>query len=479
MKSVAAKLILVVIAIGLTGTVANGQARRLTGPEIDRLLRERTAPGQTQRETERARRLRILLGRKVTYREVLKDPDNVSLNLAYARTQIREGNVKDAAATLERILLIAPRSIAVRVLYAIVLFRLDNRGEAERELRTVLRFKLAPALRVELQSYLAEIKKRNKQTRFALILHTGGQYETNRNAAPTGNVIEGIGGLVPLQGEEQRIGDFAGRALISLGVEHDLRFQRRHRLIGAIAFSNSEQARLDRLTLRAVDINGGVVLDLAPVELYLVAYGSFFQLSHEPYLVIGAGEIRPEWRIDRFNTLVGSVRVDYQNFSELAETFDQRLRTGLELRAGAEWRHVLTTQTRLALGTAVVRKLARSRFHQYYGYTGYVNFKWFVKNGAVVSTSLAYLHTKYDQANTIESLTTRRQDYMIAGIGIAIPITTIIPQISLKKSFRNITISTGVEYERSFSNVVNYKFSNWRFTFGITKSFSTRISSVS
>jgi hypothetical protein len=229
---------------------------------------------------------------------------------------------------------------------------------------------------------------------------------------------------------------------------------------------------LDRLTLRAVDINGGVVLDLAPVELYLVAYGSFFQLSHEPYLVIGAGEIRPEWRIDRFNTLVGSVRVDYQNFSELAETFDQRLRTGLELRAGAEWRHVLTTQTRLALGTAVVRKLARSRFHQYYGYTGYVNFKWFVKNGAVVSTSLAYLHTKYDQANTIESLTTRRQDYMIAGIGIAIPITTIIPQISLKKSFRNITISTGVEYERSFSNVVNYKFSNWRFTFGITKSFS-------
>ena len=232
-------------AIGLLLSAAlsssvNGQVQRLTGPEIDRLLRERTLPGRQAKQTDRARRLALLFGRDVTYSEVLNDPDNVLLNLAFARTQIRKGDVKGAVATLERLRLVAPGSIAVRVLYAIVLFRLDNRSEAERELKSLLRYRLSKGLRADVEYYLKEIALRNRRTRYRLLLHTSLQYQTNRNAASSANAVEGLGGLVPLTGENQRIGDFAGRGLIKFAFDHDLKLPRRHKLFGSISVYDSE-----------------------------------------------------------------------------------------------------------------------------------------------------------------------------------------------------------------------------------------------
>jgi Flp pilus assembly protein TadD len=84
------------------------------------------------REAEDQRLLRP--EREVTYEDVLANPDNIDLNFAYAQVQIARGDLKNAAATLERILLIEQDLPRVRLLYAIVLFRLDNLDEAEREL---------------------------------------------------------------------------------------------------------------------------------------------------------------------------------------------------------------------------------------------------------------------------------------------------------------------------------------------------------
>lgn len=42
----------------------------------------------------------------VTYEQVLKNPDNPALNAAYARGQIKRGDLLGASTTLERILLV-------------------------------------------------------------------------------------------------------------------------------------------------------------------------------------------------------------------------------------------------------------------------------------------------------------------------------------------------------------------------------------
>ena len=57
----------------------------------------------------------------IPFKQVLSAPDNVQLNIDYARQQIAAGDLKEAGATLERILLLNPTLYDVRVLYGLVL----------------------------------------------------------------------------------------------------------------------------------------------------------------------------------------------------------------------------------------------------------------------------------------------------------------------------------------------------------------------
>ncbi|WP_303980791.1 M48 family metallopeptidase [Dongia mobilis] len=68
----------------------------------------------------------------VTYDQVLADPDNIELSYLYAISQIRKADLLGASATLDRLILLAPKEPNIRALRAIVLYRLDNLREAEK-----------------------------------------------------------------------------------------------------------------------------------------------------------------------------------------------------------------------------------------------------------------------------------------------------------------------------------------------------------
>src|SRR5271169_2770221 len=55
----------------------------------------------------------------VTYAQVLKDPDNIELNQRFANKQVRNGELKGASATLERILMLNPNLPNMRMFYAV------------------------------------------------------------------------------------------------------------------------------------------------------------------------------------------------------------------------------------------------------------------------------------------------------------------------------------------------------------------------
>ena len=70
-------------------------------------------------------------GPDVTYEQILADPDNLSLNMRYAQTQIRNGDIKGASGTLERMMILMPDNMNIKLLYAAVLYRLDDIPEAK------------------------------------------------------------------------------------------------------------------------------------------------------------------------------------------------------------------------------------------------------------------------------------------------------------------------------------------------------------
>jgi hypothetical protein len=86
--------------------------------ETENLLRDTPDANReiekTRREAEKQRD--VLPTRKVTYADILANPDDIELNLAYAQNQIADGNVLGASATFERILLLKPDHARARLL---------------------------------------------------------------------------------------------------------------------------------------------------------------------------------------------------------------------------------------------------------------------------------------------------------------------------------------------------------------------------
>ena len=170
-------------------------------------------------------------GTPVAYEDVLRDPDNVELNFRYARTLVRQGELRGAAATLERILLVDPDLAQVRLFYAVVLFRLDIIDEAEREFRAVAALDIPADARAEIEAYIERIALARRATRYTATLSAGAHYDTNRAASPRGETRLFFDIPIPVGDEEDDVG-FLG--IDSFRVDHDLGFQDRHELFGVL-----------------------------------------------------------------------------------------------------------------------------------------------------------------------------------------------------------------------------------------------------
>ncbi len=157
--------------------------------DIERLQIETTEGEQSRNAADEALKLRKLDTAPVTYQEVLKDPDNVELNFRFARTQVSQGNFRGASATLERILRLRPELAPVRLLYAIVLFRLVNYGEAEREFLAVAALDIDAGTRTEINRFLERIQLARRTTRYAASVSFGLHLDTNRTSAPRSNQL--------------------------------------------------------------------------------------------------------------------------------------------------------------------------------------------------------------------------------------------------------------------------------------------------
>src|SRR6201999_878009 len=100
-----------------------------------------------------------------TLEQVMQAPDDVDLNLAYARSMADSGHLLSAAAALERVLMAKPNAASVRLLYAVVLYRLDDLQGADAQLTQVDDAQLPPLERAELEKYRRVVNNERKDTK--------------------------------------------------------------------------------------------------------------------------------------------------------------------------------------------------------------------------------------------------------------------------------------------------------------------------
>jgi tetratricopeptide (TPR) repeat protein len=454
-------------------TAVSGPALAQTGPQIERETRE---PGRTTESTVRGTEsqreslgpVSTFAGRDVTFEEVLRDPDNADLNYAFALTQIRQGDLLGALSTLERILLKNPNVPRVRLLYAIVLYRLNAVAEAEREMDNVLKLQMDDGLRRELEYYRGQIAREKQSTKFTAIVRFGWNYDSNRNAAPLTRGIVSSGAIVPLPGEAET---HSLETLARLEVEHDLGFQRRHRLVGSVTGLYDASLRSDQFTLGAVDVRGGIALDLAPQELIIQPHYRWAHLEDNTVLQAEGGSIRFNWptRKNLLFFVYGSG--EYQVFNGTDRAPSSRFRTGAEWRGGAGVRWTIVPEHRLTLSAAGIRKEAREDFFDYSGAQVNVEHGWLLGRGMFLLTNLSWEGDWYDGSDPNINSTKREDNILRVRTVFGVPFATLTGWNTAPRPLRDVGISVGYEYTRAFSNIDNYRYQNHRVMAALTKRF--------
>jgi hypothetical protein len=454
-------------------TFSGAALAQTTGPDVRRDIEQPGRDTDTTVRTTQTQRESLgpggaFAGRDVTFEEVLRDPDNPELNYAFALTQIRQGDLLGALSTLERILLKNPNQPRVRLIYAIVLYRLNAVAEAERELDLVLKLAMDDGLRRELEYYRSQLKREQRPTKFTVIVRVGWHWDSNRNASPLGGRLISSGAPVNPTSE---VDAHALESLVRLEVEHDLKFQRRHRLIGSVTGLHDLSFRSNRFTLTAVDVRGGVALDLAPLEVRIQPHFRYARLDDDTVFQAHGGSIRVDWQTRRNILLFAQGSGEYQVFNATPDAPSSRFRTGAEWRGGAGLRYVVTPEHRLTFAATGIRKEAREGFYDYYGALVVLEHGWLLGRGMFLLTDVSWEGNWYDEADPNINATKREDHLLRVRTVFGVPFATLTGWDTAPRPLRDIGISVGFEYTRAFSNIDNYRYHNFRVTGALTKRF--------
>ena len=131
---------------------------------------------------------------------VLANPDDPAINLKFAQDEAAAGRLLSAAAALERLLIVNPDWHAVRLFYAAVLYRLDDRQSARREIALLRTKTLSPDQRIEVERYSRLLDRRAGALRASGQLSLGIAYDNNAQGALSSSLDVGLGRYRPDDG---------------------------------------------------------------------------------------------------------------------------------------------------------------------------------------------------------------------------------------------------------------------------------------
>ncbi len=414
-------------------------------------------PTHEETQQQRAERLasealkRFAPGEDVTYEAILADPDNVELNYRYARAQVRRGDVKSAAATLERILLVDQNQTEVRLFYAIVLYRLDNIVEAQRELDVLQKLTLPPLLREESGKYAAAVAKRLKKTHISGLLGAGFEYDTNRNAAPASGQALFLGTPIPIS---DRRDDTSLILMGNVGVKRDLPYQSVPEVFGSFNYYQAEQTLAKNINLKAYSVQIGGVYRANHVKLTPSLLFDHVELAQSTFLRDRGGDLRLDYRFSPTTNLFLEGRDMYQDFVATPQVGAAAERTGVQTDFTAGTEHILNPS--LKFGT-VIGYGFKNAAEQYWGFdrlTAGINCAWLMGRGTFLISSINANYDKYKAEDPTILGGYRHDSTMRASGTLGAPLGVLHPKL------KDLLATLTYEYYHALSTIKNYAYTN-------------------
>ena len=429
---------------------------RAQDPELERQSPklEKAKQDDAGRAAAAARDRKAVEGESVSYEEVLKNPDDVELNFRFARQQVAQGNVRGASGTLERILLVNPNLPKVRLFYAIVLYRLDNMPDAERQLVLLQKYEMPATLRAEVDEYLKKIRSRQRRTHVEAALSMGFNYDSNRNAAPATGRREFGNALVAITGASNRRDDTSLLGLLSLGLTRDLASQAGHQLFADLSYYRAEQTLVDTLDLQAYSAAFGGIYKTGIGNFTPSAKFDHIRLHQATFLRTQGGGLRFDRRLSASANGWIEIKDEHQGYQATRDIPTAPERTGNELSLGLGASRQLGPVMRVGASYTRTEKDARKRYNAYSRDALGLDHAWLLGRGRFLLSALTVNLDRYEHPDDAISLKTRRDDTFRARMTFGTPLGFIAGPLN------DLLFTAGYEYFHSLSTLETYRYDN-------------------
>ena len=407
-------------------------------------------------------------GMEVTYDQVLRNPDDVSLNFLWAQTQIRNDDLRGAGATLERILLAHPELARGRLLYAVVRYRLDDLVESEREFRRLLGPETPAVHRRQVEAYLREIELREKTTRYFASLTAGSQFDSNRTAGPSSDELDSFLGRVPVGEDDEAEDDFAFVGIVGLRAERDIESQAGHRLEAGLSYFAQEQVELNDLDIHALSGSAGGLYRATFADLRPLAHWNVMWLDGEDFLKSFGGSLEARRRFRRGFELFSRASFEWQIYERTRNSslLDDRTGARLDVALGGSYR--LGGRQRMDLRLDLTDKFADEDHYAYLGAALTASYTLLLGRGQFLTSSTSYGRDAYRGNDPFVGPAKRRDLRWRSRMTYGLPLQLLLGEVPGSKDL--LATVTG-EYFDSDSNFRNYDYDNWKGSLLFTKRF--------
>jgi hypothetical protein len=440
-------------------TAAVSASAQNTPPNVDRESQDASRRGAAEKKAaEKAAQAEAgSIGYlDIPFEQILAAPGDLDLNERFARQQIKRGDLRGAATTLERILILAPGRDRTRLLYAAVLYRLDALQDAEREVRLVLARSAPADVLEEAKAYLKLIEGRRRKTHFDARVSLGFGYDDNRNSAANSDKNLFFGTPILLNPDSRRRTDtnvtFAG----GVGVSREFGGSKPQKLFANFGYYRGEQTLINVLDLQAYSVSAGVALRYHNYE-FTPAFGfDHVLLSQSTYLRDWWQSLRVAHKILPRLELWGDFRHDDQGFVRTPLVVSATDRTGAQydVSFGANW--IATPRDRFGVNFLHRRKYAQAVAQAYRRESIGLDYTRLLGHGMFAYASLVKQFDRYDRPDVSLSTLGRNDDATVAQLLFGMPLSLFW------KPLAGFTSTLGYERFYQLSNLTNYTYTNNR-----------------
>lgn len=439
--------------------------------EVQRLRRETRAEKQAAKTAESAKAVAFREQNKtgVTYQDILKDPDNVDLNIRYAKAQIARDDYPGAEATLERILLINPNLADVRVLYVAVLYRSFNWDGALKEIGILRGMTLTSKLKAEADYYERNIKVKKKRTRLSLRESVGWGYDTNRNAAPHSKAQLVGDTWTANPASDARRADTNFLNVTDVDVTHDLGFKEGHSVFGSFTYYLQEQTNVNSLDLGSFQYELGGTYKNKYVNFTPSFLASHIFLSSQSFLRTQGGNFLFDHDFTKKLSGFFNLRVERQDYMNISENNTATNRKGPEFDYlwGASYWLLPTMKWASSLGFS--DKCAKQDYNAFDRFSINNSHTWFLKKQQFLINTFNFYFDDYEAPEFSVSGRHRHDKTIRYRITYGAPLATLLIGKILPKPFKDILFTGTYEYYHALSNITNYTYGNNKFQLLLSK----------